>query len=48
VAGDGVANPHTGMTLSYIQTLKKKHGINYDTHASYRFVERTRRSRKSE
>jgi len=37
--GDGVASPHTKRTLNYIQELKKKHGIDYDTHASYRFVE---------
>ena len=37
--GDGVASPHTRATLRYIQELKKKHGIDYDVHASYRFVE---------
>jgi catechol 2,3-dioxygenase-like lactoylglutathione lyase family enzyme len=37
--GDGVASPHTKATLRHIQELKKKHGINYDSHASYRFVE---------
>lgn len=37
--GDGVASPHTKSTLKYIQELKKKHGIDYDVHASYRFVE---------
>jgi catechol 2,3-dioxygenase-like lactoylglutathione lyase family enzyme len=37
--GDGVASPHTKRQLAYIQELKKKHGIDYDTHASYRFVE---------
>ncbi len=31
--------PHTQTTLRYIQDLKKKHGIDYDSHASYRFVE---------
>lgn len=31
--------PHTRTTLQYIQELKKKHGIDYDSHASYRFVE---------
>jgi len=31
--------PHTRTTLRYIQELKKKHGIEYDCHASYRFVE---------
>lgn len=38
--GDGVASPHTKSQLRYIQELKAKHGIDYDTHASYRFVER--------
>ena len=37
--GDGVASPHTKRTLDYIQELKRKHGIDYDCHASYRFVE---------
>ena len=31
--------PHTQTTLRYIETLKRKHGIDYDSHASYRFVE---------
>lgn len=35
---DGVG-PHTKTTLLYIQELKKRHGIDYDSHASYRFVE---------
>ncbi|HKH44407.1 MAG TPA: hypothetical protein VKM72_07075 [Thermoanaerobaculia bacterium] len=38
--GDGVASPHTRSQLRYIQKLKAKHGIDYDCHASYRFVER--------
>lgn len=38
--GDGVASPHTPRTLRYIQELKKKHGIDYDSHGSYRFVEK--------
>jgi len=38
--GDGVASPHTAGQLRYIQKLKVKHGIDYDSHASYRFVER--------
>lgn len=38
--GDGVASPHTAGQLRYIQELKLKHGIDYDSHASYRFVER--------
>jgi catechol 2,3-dioxygenase-like lactoylglutathione lyase family enzyme len=35
---DGVG-PHTQTTLRYIQELKKKHGIDYDSHGSYRFTE---------
>ena len=31
--------PHTKSTLRYIEELKKKHGIDYDSHGSYRFVE---------
>jgi len=31
--------PHTKATLRYIDELKKKHGIDYDSHGSYRFVE---------
>jgi catechol 2,3-dioxygenase-like lactoylglutathione lyase family enzyme len=37
--GDGVASPHTKAQLRHIQELKTKHGIDYDSHASYRFVE---------
>jgi catechol 2,3-dioxygenase-like lactoylglutathione lyase family enzyme len=37
--GDGVASPHTKAQLRKIQELKKKHGIDYDSHASYRWVE---------
>lgn len=37
--GDGVASPHTRADLRRIQALKEKHGIDYDVHASYRFVE---------
>ena len=36
---DGVASPHTKTTLRYIEELKKKHGIDYDCHGSYRFSE---------
>jgi catechol 2,3-dioxygenase-like lactoylglutathione lyase family enzyme len=39
-SGDGVASPHTSAHLSLIQELKKKHGIDYDSHGSYRFVEK--------
>jgi len=38
--GDGVASPHTRTQLRHIQLLKRKHGIDYDSHASYRFVEK--------
>jgi hypothetical protein len=38
--GDGVASPHTKRTLAHIQELKQKHGIDYDSHGSYRFVEK--------
>jgi catechol 2,3-dioxygenase-like lactoylglutathione lyase family enzyme len=36
---DGVG-PHTKGDLKYIQKLKQKHGIDYDSHGSYRFLER--------
>ena len=32
--------PHTKSTLRHIQELRRKHGIDYDSHAGYRFVER--------
>ena len=35
---DGVG-PHTKAQLRHIEELKRKHGIDYDSHASYRFVE---------
>ncbi|HEX3372732.1 MAG TPA: VOC family protein [Edaphobacter sp.] len=35
---DGV-EPHTKSQLKYIEELKKKNGIDYDSHGSYRFVE---------
>ena len=38
----GVASPHTSATHRYIHELRKKHGIEYDCHASYRFVEKKR------
>lgn len=38
--GDGVASPHTRSDLRRIQELKAKHRLDYDVHASYRFVER--------
>jgi hypothetical protein len=36
-ANEGVG-PHTKTTLRYIQELEK-HGIDYDSHACYRFIE---------
>lgn len=35
---DGVG-PHAKSTLRFIEGLKRKHGIDYDSHGSYRFVE---------
>jgi len=35
-----VPSPHTRSELRYIQELKKTHGIDYDSHGSYRFVEK--------
>src|SRR3989449_6169012 len=32
--------PHTKSDLKHIEKLKQKYGIDYDSHASYRFVER--------
>jgi catechol 2,3-dioxygenase-like lactoylglutathione lyase family enzyme len=36
---DGVG-PHTRSQLRYIEKLKREHGIDYDSHGSYRFVEK--------
>lgn len=36
---DGV-DPHTPRQLAHIKELKRRHGIDYDTHASYRFAEK--------
>lgn len=36
----GVASPHTSATHRHIQELRKKHGLDYDCHASYRFLEK--------
>ncbi len=38
--GESVPSPHTRGQLMYIQELKRKHGIDYDSHGSYRFKER--------
>lgn len=35
---DGV-EPHTKSNLRHIAELKRRHGVDYDTHASYRFTE---------
>ena len=43
VGEDASASPHTKSTFRYIEALKKQHGIDYDAHASYRFVERQRK-----
>jgi hypothetical protein len=40
VTDSGAASPHTKGQLRHIQELKVEHGIDYDCHASYRFVER--------
>lgn len=38
--GQAVASPHSKPTFQLIERLKKKHGLDYDTHANYRFTER--------
>ena len=43
-----VASPHTPADLDRIGELKEKHGIDYDVHASYRFVEEGRASSDSD
>ena len=40
---DGVG-PHTKADLRLIEKLKQQHGIDYDSHASYRFIERVAKS----
>jgi uncharacterized glyoxalase superfamily protein PhnB len=42
IPGGGIASPHTPETLRLIEELKQKHGLDYETHASYRFVEERR------
>jgi catechol 2,3-dioxygenase-like lactoylglutathione lyase family enzyme len=37
-ANEGVG-PHTQATLRQIEELRRKHGIDYDSHGSYRFIE---------
>jgi len=36
----GVPSPHTERQLEQIAELKRRHGVDYDSHASYRFVEK--------
>jgi catechol 2,3-dioxygenase-like lactoylglutathione lyase family enzyme len=43
VGEDASPSPHTKSTFRYIEALKRRHGIDYDAHASYRFVERQRK-----
>jgi catechol 2,3-dioxygenase-like lactoylglutathione lyase family enzyme len=38
--GESVPSPHTRRQLEQIRELKVKHGIDYDSHGSYRFEER--------
>jgi catechol 2,3-dioxygenase-like lactoylglutathione lyase family enzyme len=38
-AGGGVASPHVPEDFDVIESLKERHGLDYDTHATYRFVE---------
>jgi len=38
--------PHTKTDLKHIEKLKLKHGIDYDSHASYRFVEPSKPARE--
>lgn len=40
VPDGGVASPHAENTFRRLTELKKKHGLDYDCHASYRFVEK--------
>jgi catechol 2,3-dioxygenase-like lactoylglutathione lyase family enzyme len=40
MAGRWAASPHTARNLRYVEKLKVKHGIDYDTHDSFRFSER--------
>jgi catechol 2,3-dioxygenase-like lactoylglutathione lyase family enzyme len=43
--GEAVASPHALKTFELIDRLKQRHGIDYDTHASYRFVETKRKNK---
>lgn len=35
----GVASPHSSRDFDAIEAARERHGLDYDTHASYRFVE---------
>ena len=37
--GAAVASPHKTETFALIEQLKRKHGIDYETHANYGFIE---------
>lgn len=37
--GEAVASPHAKATFHLIEGLKRKHRLDYDTHANYRFTE---------
>ncbi len=39
-AKGATASPHTSETFDLLEELKAKHGIDYETHASYRFYEK--------
>lgn len=39
MAGRWTASPHTARNLRHVETLKEKHGIDYETHDAYRFSE---------
>lgn len=38
--GGGVASPHTAEDFDWLEAAKARHGLDYDTHATYHFVER--------
>jgi hypothetical protein len=37
--GEGIASPHIKSKLRQIEELKKRHGIDYNVHASYCLTE---------
>ncbi|MEM8931380.1 MAG: VOC family protein, partial [Acidobacteriota bacterium] len=39
VGDEGTASPHDRPTFDHLDELKQRHGLDYDTHACYRFVE---------